>query len=70
MCGAWRLVHAVFQKMLEKPSFTVPRASSRTRPGGTSRTTRPPLAQPRRGGLVELRVTETPAGTDVSTRGG
>ncbi len=54
MCGAWRLVHAVFQKMLEKPSSTRPSASPRTRPGGARSTTRPPLAQGRLGAGVEL----------------
>ena len=70
MCGAWRPVQAVFQKMLEKPSSTFPRASPRTRPGGTSRTTRPPSRKRAAAASSSSRATETPAGTDVSTRGG
>ena len=34
--GGWRCVQAVFQKMLEKPSATLPSLSPFTRSGGTS----------------------------------
>ena len=70
MCGAWRLVQAVFQKMLEKPSSTFPKASPRTRAGGTRRTTRPPSRSCASVAASSSRAILTPAGTAVSTRGG